>query len=195
MLLGTVTGTYWFNCGGFFVNKLISLIGDYQTFFSDALHRMKTLGMDVQGRPMSHLTYRTETLPEYYFLRDELKQYCGEYVETQFNGRAVAIHILAEPLLLEDGFTVSMIELPAPRRVHMYPSGLESFGVVMENLPAFISKHQAQLTGIKDHGEYCQPAFVTFDNDKTAKFYDISLREIVKLQGWEIEALPFPALA
>jgi len=49
-------------------------------------------------------------------------------VETQFNGRAVSILILKEPLLLEDGFTVSMIELPAPRAVHMYPSGLESIG-------------------------------------------------------------------
>ena len=42
------------------------------------------------------------------------------------------------------------------------------------------------LTGVKDHGQHCQPAFITFDNDKTAKFYDISLREIVILQGWTI---------
>ena len=45
------------------------------------------------------------------------------------------------------------------------------------------------LTGVKDHGEHCQPAFVTFDNEKTAKFYDISLNEIVTLQGWEIEKI------
>ncbi|CEG57281.1 hypothetical protein [Legionella fallonii] len=69
----------------------------------------------------------------------------------------------------------------------MYPSGLESIGVVVgEELPAFIQKHKLVLTGVKDHGEHCQPAFVTFDNDKTTKFYDISLREIVILQGWEI---------
>jgi hypothetical protein len=36
------------------------------------------------------------------------------------------------------------------------------------------------------NGEHCQPAFITFDNDKTAKFYNISLREIVLLQGWDI---------
>ena len=67
-------------------------------------------------------------LPEYENLRDETKNFCSEFVETQFNGRAVSILILKEPLLLEDGFTVSMIELPAPRAVHMYPSGLESIG-------------------------------------------------------------------
>ena len=83
-----------------------------------------------------------------------------------------------------------MIELPAPRLVHMYPSGLESIGVVIGDLlPEFINKHGNVLTGVKEHGEHCQPAFITFDNDKTSKFYDISLREIVIRQGWKIEEL------
>lgn len=148
---------------------------------------MKQIGIDITGMPMSHLLYRTTTLPEYYYLRDELKKYCSEFVETQFNDRAVSIIILNEPLLLEDGFVVSMIELPAPRPAHMYPGGLESIGVTLgKELPLFIQKHKQVLTGIKDHGQHCQPAFITFDNDKTAKFYDISLRDIVILQGWEI---------
>ena len=164
-----------------------NLIGDYQTFFSDLLHRMKKVSIHIQPMPLSHLLYRTSTMPEYTELRDELKKYCSEFVETQFNGRAVSILILAKPLLLEDGFTVTMIELPAPRSAHMYPSGLESIGVTIgNNLPEFIRQHNHVLTGVKDHGQHCQPAFITFDNDKTAKFYDISLREIVILQGWTI---------
>jgi predicted metalloenzyme YecM len=164
------------------------IIGNYQEFFSDLLHRMKQSGINIHGMPLSHLLYRTVTIPEYEKLRDGLKNYCSEFVETQFNGRAVSILILREPLLLEDGFTVSMIELPAPRSAHMYPSGLESIGVIVGNpLPEFIEQHSPVLTGIKDHGQHCQPAFITFDNDKTSKFYNISLREIVMLQGWEIE--------
>jgi predicted metalloenzyme YecM len=138
--------------------------------------------------PLSHLLYRTATIPEYEKLRDQLKNYCSEFVETQFNGRAVSILILEKPLLLEDSFTVSMIELPAPRSVHMYPSGLESMGVIVgKQLPQFINQHDNILTGVKAHEQHYQPAFITFDNDKTSKFYDISLREIVRLQGWEIE--------
>lgn len=167
--------------------KVQDLIGDYQAFFSDLLHRMKEVNIHITGMPMSHLLYRTVTISEYIELRDELKKHCSEFVETQFNGRAVSILILQEPLLLEDGFTVSMIELPAPRLVHMYPSGLESIGVTVgEELPEFIQRYDHVLTGVKDHGEHCQPAFITFDNDKTVKFYDISLREIVLLQGWKI---------
>ena len=154
-----------------------NLIGDYPTFFSDLLHRMQRVNIDISGLPLSHLLYRTETLPEYLALRDRLKNYCSEFVETQFNNRAVSILILRVPLFLEDGFTVTMIELPAPRAAHMYPSGLESIGVIVgKKLPEFIQKHDSVLTGIKEHGEHCQPAFITFDNDKTAKFYDISLQ-------------------
>ena len=72
----------------------------------------------------------------------------------------------------------------------MYPSGLESIGVVVgDGLPPFIMLNDEVLSGVKDHGEHCQPAFITFDNDKTAKFYEISLREIVIRQGWKIEKL------
>ncbi|MBV8802801.1 MAG: VOC family protein [Gammaproteobacteria bacterium] len=172
------------------MNNIKKIIGDYEMFFSDLLRRMKNVGIHIDDMPISHLLYRTTTLPEYENLRDELKIFCGEFVETQFNERAVSILILKEPLLLEDGFTVSMIELPAPRAVHMYPSGLESIGVIIgSKLSDFINTHRKVLTGVKDHGEHCQPAFITFDNDKTSKFYDISLREIVIRQGWKIEGL------
>lgn len=170
--------------------KLENLIGDYQNFFSDLLHRMKKVGINIQNMPLSHLLYRTATYPEYEELRDKLKFFCKEFVETQFNGRAVSVFGLKEPLLLEDGFQASGIELPAPRFVHMYPSGLESIGVVVgKTLPKFISQYKSVLTGVKDHGEHCQPAFITFDNEKTAKFYDISLNEIIALQGWAIEKI------
>jgi len=172
------------------MNAIQNLIGDYQAFFSDLLMRMRKSAINMTGMPMSHLLYRTATQSEYEKLRDEIKELCSEFVETQFNGRAVSILILKNPLVLEDGHTVSMIELPAPRSAHMYPSGLESIGVVVgKTLPKFIEKHKAVLTGVKEHGIYCQPAFITFDNEKTAKFYDISLREIVILQGWKIEKI------
>ena len=167
-----------------------NLIGDYQAFFSDLLQRMQQQIIHITGLPLSHFTYRVDTASKYVELRDALLPYCREFVETQFNGRAVAIHILQNPLVLAEGFKVSMIELPAPREAHMYPCGLESFGIVMrETLAAFKLEYQSVLTGIKDHGEHCQPAFITYENGKTAQFYDISLKEIVHLQGWKFESM------
>ncbi|MBI4170521.1 MAG: VOC family protein [Candidatus Aenigmarchaeota archaeon] len=166
------------------------VIGDYEIFFSDLLHRLKGAGIDVKGMPMSHLLYRTTTVPEYEKIRDQLKTFCKEFAETQFNGRAVSILVLKNTLVLEDGFTVSVIELPAPRPAHMYPSGLESIGIIVgDELPEFNKKYENKLTGIKDHGIHCKPSFITFDNGKTAKFYEISLQKIVELQGWQFEKL------
>lgn len=163
------------------------LIGDYQAFFSDLLLRLKQAEINIQGLPLSHLLYRVATTPEYETLRDQLKLLCSEFVETQFNGRAVSILILEKPLELEAGFKVSMIELPAPRPAHRYPSGLESIGVILgKKLADFNQRHAAVLSGVKDHGEHCQPSFITFANDKTVKFYDFSLKEIVNLQGWKL---------
>lgn len=173
------------------MTALAQLIGDYQSFFSDLLKRMKLIGIDISGMPMSHLLYRVATVTEYEYLRNNIKPLCSEFAETQFNGRAVSVLGLRDALLLEDNFQCSVIELPAPRAVHMYPSGLESIGVVLgEKLPEFKIQHSKNLTGVKDHGEHCQPAFITFDNEKTAKFYDISLKDIIKLQGYTMENIP-----
>ena len=169
--------------------NIASLIGDYKTFFTDLLHRTKKAGIDIQGMPMSHRLYRVATIPEYEKLRDELKAFCSEFVETQFNGRAVSVLVLKEPLTLEDGFKVSVIELPAPRAAHTYPSGLESIGVIIgKALSTFINRYK-DILHIKDHGQHCQPAFITFNNEKTVKFYEHSLTEIVTLQGWSIAKL------
>ena len=168
--------------------QIEQVIGNYQEFFSDLLSRLKNSGINITGMSMSHLLYRVTTIPEYLQLRDKLITFCSRFVETQFNGRAVSILILKEPLELTDGFTVPMIELPAPRPSHMYPSGLESIGVILgEELNEFNVKHHKILSGIKEHGEHCQPSFITFDNNKTAKFYYISLEETVIRQGWTIE--------
>lgn len=164
------------------------LIGDYQRFFTDLVYRLKQADITLTGLPITHLLYRTRTLSEYEKLRDQLKPFCKEFVETMFNGRAVSILVLEKPLKLAEGYSVSMIELPAPRAVHMYPSGLESIGVfVGKKLPVFKKKYQKVLTGIKEHGKYCQPAFITFENEKTVKFYDYTLYEIVLKQGWKYE--------
>lgn len=169
-------------------NSIQELIGDYKLFFSDLLNRLENIGITIKDTPISHLTYRVETIDEYTRLMEQLKIFCGQFVETQFNGRAVSIFVLKKPLDLDNNFVTSVIELPAPRLVHMYPTGLESVGLLLgEKLPGFIEKNKLKLTGIKDHGIYCQPAFITFENEKTAKFYDISLEEIIYLQGWELE--------
>jgi predicted metalloenzyme YecM len=143
--------------------------------------------------PLIQLLYRTTTIDEYKKIRDHLKSFCREFVETDFNGRLVSILILKKPLKLGNNFSVDMIELTTPRRAHIYPSGLESIGIfVGDNLSAFKKKYKSVLTGVKDHGVYCKPAFITFDNGKTVKFYDVTLKDIILREGWYFERVDLP---
>jgi len=164
------------------------VIGDYQVFAQDLFSRLEKLSIDIVGWPISHLSYRTTTTPEYEKMREELKAYSKGFVETQFNGRSISIFLLKDPLILNGNFSASVIELAAPRAVHMYPSGLEHLAILIgDKLPGFNKKHHKELTGIKEHGVYCRPSFITFDNGKTARFYDIPLLKIIELQGWKLE--------
>ncbi len=166
------------------------IIGDYQLFFFSLYTQLNKRNVDITGMPLSHLCYRVSTELEYKEIRDQLKDFCSEFVETQFNGRSVSILILKTSLVFKEGFTVSVIELPASRASHTYPSGLEHVGVLVgKTLPAFNKQYKDVLTGTKDHGINCKPSFISFNNGKTVKFYDHSLKEIVLLEGWEFQSL------
>lgn len=119
--------------------EIRDIIGDYEGFFSGLLTRLSKVGINPNGLPIVQLCYRTTTTPEYELMRTQLKEFCSEFSETQFNGRSVAILNLRKPLILSRHFTASTIELPAPRAEHTYPSGLESLGILVKNSPSSIS--------------------------------------------------------
>jgi predicted metalloenzyme YecM len=163
--------------------RIEQIIGDYQAFVSDLTQRCAASSIPIENLRMSHLLYRVSSLEEYGQTLEALMGLCDEFVETKFNGRPIAILILKKPLVI-DALSFSTLELPAPREGKVYPSGLESMGVVVgSRLPAFAKEYERILTGIKDQGNLSQPAFLTFDNGKTVKFYDISIQELMIIQG------------
>src|SRR4051812_43213328 len=96
------------------------IIGDYQSFFSYIYSHLNKISIDIKGLALSHLMYRVATLSEYEKKCDQLKKFSSEYVETVYNGRAVSVFVLAKPLNLPEGFSIQVIELPAPREAHKY---------------------------------------------------------------------------
>ena len=165
------------------------IIGGYRLFFLDLLHRLSELHIDVKGMPISHLCYRVRTLSEYKLRRDQIKPFCKSISESDFNGRPVSMLLLKTPLRLAESYSTSLIELPAPKISHEYTAGIEHCGFVVKNFSQFKKKYGSLLTGQKDHGPNCKPLFLTFENGKTAKFYDITLKEVVLLDGWKFKAL------
>lgn len=160
------------------------LIGDYRGFFSDLLERSTGAGIDLDGCPVSHVAYRTETAADYVRLRDRLRTLCISDVENVWNGRPIDKLLLEEPLDLGAGFRTSLIELIPPAHREDYPVGLEHAGIVVgEAYDRFRDRHRDVLTGQQDQGPYCQPLYVTFDNKRTLKFYRWSLKDVVEMEG------------
>jgi predicted metalloenzyme YecM len=155
-------------------------IGDYQAFFTLQLGRLNDIQIDISGCELSHLAYRTETYKEYLCTRERIEKHCTSNIEKVWNGRPISIMQLEEPLDLDEGFEVRVIELIPPVHRRVYKMGLEHVGVVIgESVDEFSLKHRARLTGQQFQSELCQPYYVTFFDDFTmVKFYRIPLLEV-----------------
>lgn len=165
-------------------NELQALLGDYKAFFADLQQRIAGTGIEIAGYPVSHIAYRTETFDGYVEVRNTLRRFCSREVENRWNGRLINKLLLDEPLALDEIFHVCLIELIPPPHQRDYPMGLEHVGIVIgDAFDAFTESHERILTGRRDQGPYCQPAYVTFSNNRTVKFYRYGLKEVVEMEG------------
>lgn len=160
------------------------IIGDYRSFFADLRKRLEGIGIDITGRALSHVAFRTATVAEYEDVQKQLREFCIADVENVWNGRPIDKLLLREPLSLDRNVEVSLVELiPTPHQ-RDYPMGLEHLGVVIgETFENFAKNHEAVLTGRQDQGPFCQPAYITFENNRTVKFYRYSLKDVVEKEG------------
>ena len=163
---------------------LETILGDYRSFFGDLQARIARAGIDVAGCPLSHLAFRTATLGEYRQVQEQLVPWCRANVENVWNGRPIDKLLLAEPLALDADHSVSLIELIPPPHREDWPLGLEHLGVVVgEAFDDFTREHREKFTGRQDQGPYCQPAYITFENGRTVKFYRWALADVVEREG------------
>lgn len=160
------------------------ILGDYRSFFAGLGQRLSGLGIDIAGCAMSHLAFRTASTDEYRAVQRRLAPWRRSHVENTWNGRPIDKILLDTPLDLGGGFTVDLIELIPPPHREPWPMGLEHLGVVIgDGLEAFVERHAGVLTGRQDQGPWCQPAYVTFRNGRTVKFYRWSLKDVVEKEG------------
>ena len=168
-------------------HRLSDVIGDYAAFHGRVLSQARAAGIDATDMAISHLCYRVETDDGYRSTLDALRRHAAEVTENDFNGRPVALIALRHPPLL-GSHPFAIVELPAPRAAHTYPTGLEHVGfVVPGDFSGFIEEHREALSGIKDRGADFKPAFLTFADGSTAKFYPRPLRDVVESEGGVFE--------
>jgi predicted metalloenzyme YecM len=170
----------------------MAMIASAPAFLGSVLDRLAAIGIDARAMPVSHLCWRVETLAEYHATVAALRPFAAAVAEDRFANRPITLLIPRVPLLAPSGAPIPLIEIPAPREGHPYPSGWEHAAFSLGGDPvAFHAANVTLLDGIKDPGLDVQSAFVTFPGGMTAKFYAAPLLEIVGRQdGWRFEAVP-----
>ncbi len=164
------------------------VLGNCSEFYEEQTRRLLDLGVDARSRAVSHVAYRTETLPEYLDIRRQLEPWCSANVENVWGGRPISKLLLQTPLDLAPNSFTRLVELIPPPHPDVYQRvyklGLEHLGIVLGEIFAEFGKAYAHvLTGQQDQGPFNRPYFIAFSDHTAVKFYQRSLQDVCILEG------------
>ena len=172
--------------GRLMADPIEDIIGDYRAFAAQQRDRLATRGIDIAPNLLSHIAYRVPEWDEYVHLRSLLERHAVANRENVWNGRPISLIVLKEPLEVLDGQPVSLIELIPPVHQRVYKMGFEHLGVVVgDTFDAFVEAHKPVLTGQQFQGPNStpDPVYILFEDFTHVKFYRLSLRASVELDG------------
>jgi predicted metalloenzyme YecM len=171
-------------------DPVADIIGDYRAFAAQQRDRLATRGIDIAPYELSHLAFRVPEWDQYIHIRTLLELHAVANRENFWNGRPISLIVPSEPLRVLDDKVVPLIELIPPVHQRVYKMGLEHLGVVVaDTFEAFVEAHKPVLTGQQFQGPNStpDPVYILFEDFTHVKFYRLSLRESVELDGYGFE--------
>jgi predicted metalloenzyme YecM len=166
------------------------IIGDYRAFAAQQRDRLLTRGIDISPFSLSHVAVRVAEWDQYVHVRNLLERHAIANRENFWNGRPISLIVPAEPLDVLDGKPVPLIELIPPVHQRVYKMGLEHLGVVVgDTFDEFVEAHKPVLTGQQFQGPSStpDPVYILFEDFTHVKFYRLSLKESVEIDGGVFE--------
>jgi predicted metalloenzyme YecM len=167
-------------------DSIEDIIGDYRAFAAQQRDRLLARGIDIAPYELSHLAFRVPEWDQYVHVRTLLERHAIANRENMWNGRPISLIVPAQPLEVLDGKVVPLIELIPPVHQRVYKMGLEHLGVVVgDTFDAFVETHKPVLTGQQFQGptRTPDPVYILMEDFTHVKFYRLSLRESVVLDG------------
>jgi predicted metalloenzyme YecM len=164
------------------------IIGDYRAFAAQQRDRLATRGIDISPYALSHVAYRVAEWDEYVRVRGLIERHAIANRENFWNGRPISLIVPAEPMPVLDGKVIPLIELIPPVHQRVYKMGMEHLGVVVgDEFDAFVDAHKPVLTGQQFQGPLSipDPVYILFEDFTHVKFYRLSLRASVELDGYQ----------
>ena len=170
-------------------DPIADVIGDYRAFAAQQRDRLLARGIDIAPYALSHLAYRVPEWDQYVHVRTLLERHAIANRENVWNGRPISLIVPAQPLDVLEGKVVPLIELIPPVHQRVYKMGMEHLGVVVgDTFDAFVGAHKPVLTGQQFQGPNStpDPVYILFEDFTHVKFYRLSLRASVELDGWPV---------
>jgi predicted metalloenzyme YecM len=167
-------------------DPIADIIGDYRAFAAQQRDRLRALGIDIAPFALSHVAYRVPEWDQYLHVRTLLERHASTNRENVWNGRPISLIVPVRPLDVLEGKPVPLIELIPPVHQRVYKMGLEHLGVVIgDTFDAFVAAHRPVLTGQQFQGPNStpDPVYILFEDFTHVKFYRLSLRDSVELDG------------
>ena len=171
-------------------DPIADIIGDYQAFAAQQRDRLLARGIDIAPYALSHLAYRVPEWDQYVQVRTLLERHATANRENVWNGRPISLIVPVKPLEVLEGQDVPLIELIPPVHQRVYKMGLEHLGVVVgDTFDTFVGAHKPVLTGQQFQGPHStpDPVYILFEDFTHVKFYRLSLRASVELDGYPFE--------
>jgi predicted metalloenzyme YecM len=172
-------------------DPIADIIGNYRAFASQQRDRLLARGIDIAPYTLSHLAYRVPEWDQYVDVRTRLERHATANRENVWNGRPISLIVPAEPLDVLQGKAVPLIELIPPVHQRVYKMGLEHLGVVVgDAFDSFVETHKPVLTGQQFQGPNStpDPVYILMEDFTHVKFYRLSLRASVELDGGAFSA-------
>lgn len=132
---------------------------------------------------IDHLCFRVETLERYEVWKAQLARFANLLIESEVNGRPIATYELEQPIEFHDR-TVSVIELPAPKRGKVVKEGFEHIEVTCdEPFDEIASRHPDLVFDRSGLSKSFNSELEVTLPSGAVKYHHLTLASVVRFEG------------
>ncbi len=156
------------------------LFRELKNFGMCMLSNLKSADLLTFATEIDHACFRVSDLGDYETLKVQLENDAILLSEAFINGRPIASFKLRVPISIGDNFSISVLELPAPKPGKTYHDGFEHIEVVVSDDLENFMKHYPNLKFDKNnlHATTNRDVSLKFDNG-LVKFHESSLELVI----------------
>lgn len=164
-------------------DNLNKILGEPDIFLKSIFRLLGIDKIDVDNYELDHICYRTESVQQYFELRNKLNKVGEILAENEINGRTITTFQLYQPIVFESR-KILLLELPSPKFGSYYSSGFEHVEFVIdERLDQFISNYPHVRFDKNGMSKNINPDVRVKYGDLSVKFHLNNLKHVIQDMG------------